>query len=671
MKVRNAAFRIGFTAWLGACLLTAAAHAAFLEKKFAVRQDRGRDVLCDVYTVKKNDYVTKLFKQRGEIAYRDFPMFLEIFKRLNPVVKNIDLIYPDQRLLIPLRIIEPNTLEGQETGTVTIPLITITNIPRQLQQNSMNYVVQQGDSVSTLIAKKFGRYSSRPYAEAIQIFKYLNPDIKDLNLIRVGQTINIPVPAIRDELWYPEIFDDAGDLKVPEESETAKIEVADVPLATVEAIPPPPEMEIPARAEAVDTVAPEITRPDPVEEIRPEPLSRLLPAMGLEKDSAPVPVPAAAPSLVEPSPEEPEEKTPPPESEPVSTPVVPLPSIFKKAAAIFGAELLDTGSYFFPRPGGPDLSLDLTATPVMEFETGRRILFGREASLSPADQQVVTAFWDNVHIVTMSYDASLRELLYTICQIMGKDGCGNHFSAEDRGVRVTLRGELIYDNPAGSGKVCVTLIKSQNEKMAGEIYHYLAAKQLKISEWIDTENYFGPVTQVLAREPAAGDTILLGAGRPQRFVKDFAAAFGMKYQENVEISFPYAGFQVSARSNLLTVSPGTDFLVDFGDLQGDAVAAIEKTGFTVLQIPAGMDGASIADVLIGRMPVQQENNPVFAGAERSVAYNADVQVAGRLVTGIFGKRAVKMLITDMTFHDQIMSFLARKGIRVMKISGNP
>ena len=223
MKVKNAAFRIGLTALMCACLLAAAAHGAFLEKKFAVRQDQGRDVLCDVYTVKKNDYVIKLFKQRGEIAYRDFPMFLDIFKRLNPVVKNIDLIYPDQQLLIPLRIIEPNTLEGQETGTVTIPLITITNIPRQLQQNSMNYVVQQGDSVSALIAKKFGRYTSRPYEEAIQIFKYLNPDIKDLNLIRVGQTINIPVPAIRDELWYPEIFDDAGDLMVLEESEEFRL----------------------------------------------------------------------------------------------------------------------------------------------------------------------------------------------------------------------------------------------------------------------------------------------------------------------------------------------------------------------------------------------------------------------------------------------------------------
>ena len=83
MKLRIAASLIRLLVCAaGFLLLAAAAHAAFLEKKFVVCQDQGRDVLCDAYTVKKDDYVTKLFQQRGEIAYRDFPMFLEIFKRL-------------------------------------------------------------------------------------------------------------------------------------------------------------------------------------------------------------------------------------------------------------------------------------------------------------------------------------------------------------------------------------------------------------------------------------------------------------------------------------------------------------------------------------------------------------------------------------------------------------
>src|SRR6056297_1825468 len=139
VKFRQVVISLAAAAAMGCVLIAAPAGASFFQKRFMICEDRGRDILCDSYVVKKNDYVTKLFKQRGEIAYRDFPMFLDIFKRLNPSVKDIDLIFPNQRILVPLRLIEPDTLEGQATGTVTIPLITITNVPRQLQQNSMNY----------------------------------------------------------------------------------------------------------------------------------------------------------------------------------------------------------------------------------------------------------------------------------------------------------------------------------------------------------------------------------------------------------------------------------------------------------------------------------------------------------------------------------------------------
>jgi hypothetical protein len=261
--------------------------------------------------------------------------------------------------------------------------------------------------------------------------------------------------------------------------------------------------------------------------------------------------------------------------------------------------------------------------------------------------------------------------LYTICQLQDKNGCGNSFTINGHGVQVTLRGELIYDDPGGRGTVCVSLIDAQNQKMADGIYHYLLSKQVVVSEWIDREDFFGPVSPGPAKAASPGYLITPDTRGAKSFVEDFAAAFGMKYQENVEISFPYAGFQVNARSNLLTVSPGNDFLVDFGDLEGDAVTAIEKTGFKVIQITAGMDCRAICDILFSRIPVQRMENPVFAGADRAMAYNAEIQVAGRLISGVFGKGTIKMLITDIAPHNQIMSFLAQKGVRVMKISANP
>jgi hypothetical protein len=673
MKSRFVAFTFQkFAAFFGCMLISlsifGSAHGAFFQKKFVVCQDQGRDVLCDSYVVKKNDFVTKLFKQRGEIAYRDWPKFLEIFKRLNPEVKNIDLIYPDQQILLPLKLIEPDTLEGQDSGTVTIPMITITNLPRQLQQNSMNYVVRQGDTVSALIAKKFGRYSTRSYKEGVKIFKYLNPQLKDLNFIHVGQTINLPVATVRDESWYPELFDDAGDLVLEEETadevkEEPPVEVIEEVAEIVE-VPPAPEVEAAVIVPVIEKAPDEtIHLLEPVSVVAPPP------------EDKPEEKPEEKPEdkIDEPIEEKIEDKKPV-ESEkeklPEPKPLTPLPSIFKKAAAIFNAELLDKGEYFFPRTGKEDLALNLAATPVMEFSSGLRILFAKNESLSMPDQTVVASFWKNLQIVTMSYDASLRELLYTICQLTDKNGCENTFSFDDQGLKANVRGEYIYDNPNGPGKICATLIDQAGQKMSNELNRYLAGQQLTVSEWIDGENFFGPVSVGAAAKPLPGYFIAPDKSQPSAFILDFAEAFGMKFQQNVEISFPYAGFQVKAYSNLLSVYSGKDFLVDFGDLQGDAIESIETTGFHVLQISAGQSRQSIVSDLLAVMPVSEIQDPVFWGADRARTYNASIQVPGRLITMITDQGKMKVLITDIPLHENVLSFLNRAGIKVMKIGNN-
>jgi len=59
---------------------------------------------------------------------------------------------------------------------------------------------------------------------------------------------------------------------------------------------------------------------------------------------------------------------------------------------------------------------------------------------------------------------------------------------------------------------------------------------------------------------------------------------GYNYAQNVAITFPYAGIQIKALSNLVSTGDGKSLLVDFGDLYGDAIIAIKKTGLDIIQI---------------------------------------------------------------------------------------
>jgi len=185
------------------------ADSAFLYKSYTIRYDRGWDILCDPYVVQKHDWVIKLFRQKGEIAHKDFPEFLRIFKRINPHIRDINRIRPGQHIMIPLRKLRQGTLPGQSTGIVTIPFVTISNLPKTVKTHSPRYEVRKGDTVSVLIARGFGRYGSKPYRDGVKLFRLVNPDVPDLDRIYVGQMIRVPDPAIRSQPWYSSLFDPA------------------------------------------------------------------------------------------------------------------------------------------------------------------------------------------------------------------------------------------------------------------------------------------------------------------------------------------------------------------------------------------------------------------------------------------------------------------------------
>ena len=191
-----------------ACLIVfRPAYGAFVHKNYVVRYDRGWDILCDPYVVKTNDWIFKLFRQKGEISHKDYPEFLRIFKRLNPHVHDIDRIRPGQHILIPLKKVTRGALPEQSSGVVTIPFIADSRMFEALERHSSPYRVQKGDSVSILIAKEFEGYGTKAYENGMKLFRVMNPKIKNLNRIYVGQMIRIPDPKIQKQPWYPSLFE--------------------------------------------------------------------------------------------------------------------------------------------------------------------------------------------------------------------------------------------------------------------------------------------------------------------------------------------------------------------------------------------------------------------------------------------------------------------------------
>ena len=561
------------------------AYNAFLYKSYTIKYDRGWDILCDPYVVKKNDWLYKLFRQKGEISHRDFPEFLRIFKRINPHIHDINRIRAGQHIIIPLKKLSPVSMPGQSSGVVTIPFVTLPNTPETLETYSAGYTVQKGDCISILISKRYGSYGTEPYKQGIELFRRINPDIKDLDRIYAGQDILIPDPAILNRPWYQSLFDRSADNN---------------------------------------------NRPDINRSIL---TSKTTPEFSVSGDRG-------------------EQQT----------------TYLSKISSVLDGKLINNGVYYFPRPDREDFALDLSRISLMELKNGTRILFPMDNKNQDPELDMVKSFWKNVHIVRISPNDSVKYVFDAVFKNLGKDFLKNRLSFFDQGVKVEVRGEWIFDKIAEKGKTvrhfCISLIDNPSERTPESILRYLDQNNIVLKEILTGNNTAAQKSNRPGPRKSAEIVSTIDSSDQKTFVNDLITAIGFTYSPNVSISFPYSGVQVKTVSNLVTGSDGNPFLLDFGDLYGDAVSAIEKTGFTVIQIKGDDNYPVIIQKILGAMDVSYTKNPIFLAAKRPAIYNTVLTIPGFLVTGT-GKP--RILLSFATPHSGIIQFLTNQGVKISLI----
>ena len=112
------------------------------------------------YAVKAGDTLTKIAKL--------FNTDLNTMKKLNPYISNYDLIYPGQRLCVPV--------------LATTKPVTTTKKPGQC---AYTYTVKKGDTLFEIANAR---------GTDVATLSKLNPNIKDVNMIYVDQKVCVPKP---------------------------------------------------------------------------------------------------------------------------------------------------------------------------------------------------------------------------------------------------------------------------------------------------------------------------------------------------------------------------------------------------------------------------------------------------------------------------------------------
>ncbi len=562
---------------------SSALGSSLVYKNYVIRYDRGWDILCEPYVVQKNDWVLKIFRRKGEIAHQNFRDFLGIFQRLNPHIKDINLIRPGQGIDIPLRKLEHGALPGQASGVVTIPFVTLTDVKKVIKEHSEIYQVQRGDTVSRLIARKYGRYGSNSYEEGVKLFKAANPQVSNIDLIYAGQKLYLPEPTIREQTWYGSMYDREGNLK-----------------ATLR-----PQEETPSAPSGP----------------------------GAEPKAEPRPMPDAL-----------QAQTP-----------------LSEAADLVGGKLHAKGTLFLPRNQGEDFELDLQRHPMMEIDGNRKLVFSGDRKIMDMPAGAFANTWPDIKPVTIDDQASVQEIVSAVFEALGEEESSSHeLSFETKGVQVSVRAKWVRSDEDGR-QLCITPIDSIEEQTPESIRRFVEQNGIVIKEILP-----GGVepdrTPAVSRRHAVTHILALAPTDQEDFVRHLTRVLGFGYAPDVAIHFPYAGIQVQAYANLISADGNREVFVDFGELYGDALTAITKTGLNVVQIEAEESYEAIAQKILAALDMPFEQNPSFLAANRGPEFNTTLTVLGVLYTHADTKRT---LLSPATFHPAVTDLLNRQGIDVV------
>ena len=142
------------------------------------------------YTVKKGECLFGIIRKELGVSPKEISRTLHKIKTLNPHIKNIHVLYEGQKILLPKArtssgkgIPDQNRKAQKKSQSATV--VTA-------DKNFLKYTVKKGDGLYQIIRKEVTA-SPRELHTTLKKIKKLNPHIRNINIIRPGDTLILPI----------------------------------------------------------------------------------------------------------------------------------------------------------------------------------------------------------------------------------------------------------------------------------------------------------------------------------------------------------------------------------------------------------------------------------------------------------------------------------------------
>lgn len=442
------------------------------------------------YTIQPGDTLWKILVQTQNARYNDFPYLYKKFRELNPEVTDLNHIISGQRIRVP-------------------------NIPGSGEDFSVQatsedvYVIKKGQHLAMILRQVYGLPDDLIFNEYLNLIKDLNPEIENLDLVEAGQKVRMPdirqvVSAAREAAQNRQAQETAAgrDGKKPDQllHELIEQKVHELTLQQKAAERGDQEKQLdPESREREKAPDDRAGAASILENLRRQRLAP--PEIDRQEKPAPAPVAQAASSIGKAVPRNKIEVI---EEDRAKTAVKPKPApsglhegegrgkaspdaqpgqsaisrIVKNtllpALTRMGGRQQDEGTYFMPMAGGSSISIDTSEIPVIELDTGKRVILDMNSRISPEVKDILEQAFPSCRIISGPHEG-LESLMDRVLNVSGyfsinKDS-GPLLVGEDEKIRFSGKW-IVYKDFSRQNVFVINLLDEAEQQTPGPIRNY-------------------------------------------------------------------------------------------------------------------------------------------------------------------------------------------------------
>ena len=563
------------------------------------------------YVVKEGDWIAKILKEKGALSDHTLPELLEVLRKLNTSLQDMNMIRPGEKLIILVKVLPSK--EGEKTmpgqRSVSAPL-------KQLKSEA--YTVKRGDILSRIVMSRYDLSSKKFITEYMGLFKKCNPSVENPDHIMFGRVIRLPL--------YPPQFEEAPD-------GSHALRDLDKSPGKV-AIPLPESVALQVKTPPAETGAQVKTRPKPPRPYRPPPSTR------------------------------PVEKPAPAWSDQKTTLLVAgdLGSIISQ----MGEEWVHSGEHFIPMKSSGHINLKAESYPIIRLNRGMTVIVDLHSALSKRMAKVIESNWESYRVVHLSTKDDLRSALDKILRafkypkILGK---GQPVKLEGE-IPVSITGDWIVTPPKttpGKGPefIVINLLQARSHGTPGAIKDYLKPLGVEIIEFPPVEEKTG-VSRVTALEKTE-DTESLIRAVLNLTGQDFSTRLRIPAYESANHDFRFtieADFYLKIR--------GKRHIIDLTGLDPEVIDLLRDDGISVLSLSKEHTPLTMVSKTLNFLNVNFKPGPhAFLTSPDNITRNVELTLKGIL---FYAHNGDSVFATPLNLPSEIGAFLSQRGYRVLVLS---